>query len=514
MNIRWNRRLAFASLATALLMAGFALAQQPQGLAAFANPSTLPDLDPSTGFSSENAVMANVYETLTFYTVDSTVIPKLATGWEIAEDGLSWTFTLREGVTFHDGSPLTAAAVKASLERTIELGLGAAFIYFPVASIEVVDDLTVRFNLNYEAPMDLILSSGYAAWIMSPTAVAQEGAWFNAGNGSGTGPYTIESYSPGENLVLRAFPDYWGGWSENQFGTVVIDIIEEPTLREQMIRSGETDFTFNLPFDSYPALSRLTDVVVDRTPSFQMLYGLLNTRKAPLNNPTVRRALAYSFPYDLVTENLYGGLGNPAVGAVPSGMWGALTEGGASYDPERARHLLSEAGYPDGGFELLFTYAAGDLEEQLVGELWRADLADLGVDLQIQGLTWEAQWDLAKSDPATAQDIFTMYWWPTYITPYDFLFSMFHSEDEPFFNLSYYSNPDFDTLIDSADALSGTNREEAADRFREAQRILNGDAAAIFMVEVPDVHVIRSDIRGYINNPAYPHVVFWHDLSR
>ncbi len=486
---------------------------EPTGIASYASPSTFPDLDPSSSFSGENIAMANIYETLTFYTTDNKLEPKLATSWESSEDGLSWMFHLREGVTFHDGSPLNAKAVKGSFERTMTLGLGAAFIYSGIESIEVVDDLTVKFNLSFVAPLDLILSSGYAAYIFSPAVFDQTSDWFNAGNDGGTGPYTIKSYSPGENLVLNAYGDYWGGWQDNQFATVVFDLLEEPTLREQMIRSGETDFTYNLPFDSYASLESDADLVVDTTPSFQALYGLLNTQQAPLNDLKVRQALVYSFPYDDVVNNLYGAKGSRAMGAVPSGMWGALSESGISFDLDNAKSLLAEAGQEE-GFDLTYTYAAGDLEEQLVGELWKAELAKLNITLELQGLAWEAQWEMAQSGPEGAQDIFTMYWWPTYVTPYDFLFNMFHSEDKPFFNLGYYRNSEFDTLIDDANALSGTDKEAASAKFVQAQQMLNDDAAAVFMVETPDVHVIRSEISGYANNPAYPHVVFWHDLSR
>ncbi len=498
-------------LALALLTA-LSLAQ-PSQIGAYATDTTFPDIDPSSGFSGENIAMANIYETLTFYTADNEVVPRLATGWGVSPDSMTWFFNIREGVTFHDGTQLNAEAVKASLERTINLDLGAAFIYFPVESIEVVDEYKIQINLSYPAPMDLVLSSGYGAYIMSLEASQQDGDWFNAGNDGGTGPYTIQSYSPGENMVLTAYEGYWGGWNDNQFGTIVYDMIEEPTLREQMIRAGDADFTWNLPADSYISLETQDDLMVHRTPSFQMLYGLLNTQKAPLDNVLVRQAINAAFPYEVIRDNLYGGQGSPAFGAVPSGMWGALESGGGNYDLEKAEALLAEAGQSD-GFDLLYTYAAGDLEEQLVGELWKAELAKLNINLELQGLTWEAQWDLGLSGPEGAQDIFTMYWWPTYVTPYDFLFSMFRSEEEPFFNLGYYSNPDFDTLIDEADALSGTDKGAATALFQQAQEILNEDAAATFMIETPDVHVIRSDISGYKNNPAYPHVVFWYDLNR
>jgi len=501
------------SLLFSLLFAALTLAQ-PTNIGSFASPSTFPDIDPSSSFSGENVAMANIYETLTFYTPDNTVEPKLATSWDVGDDGLSWTFNLREGVSFHDGTPMNAEAVKASLERTISLGLGAAFIYDPVANIEIVDDLTIKLDLTYEAPMDLVLSSGYSAYIMSLEASSQEGGdWFNAGNDGGTGPYTVQSYSPGETLVLTAYEGYWGGWEEGQFGTVVFDMIEEPTLREQMIRSGDADFTYNLPSDSYASLESQEDLIVDTTPSFQMLYGLLNTQQAPLDDVRVRQAVSLAFPYDVIIDNLYGAKGSAAMGAVPSGMWGALESGSGSYDLEQAQALLVEAGQEE-GFDLSYTYAAGDLEQQLVGELWKAELAKLNINLELEGLTWEAQWEQGQSGPEGAQDIFTMYWWPTYVTPYDFLFSMFHSEEEPFFNLGYYNNPEFDTLINDANTLSGTDKAAATAKFQEAQAILNEDAAGVFMVETPDVHVIRSDINGYVNNPAYPHVVFWYDLSR
>jgi peptide/nickel transport system substrate-binding protein len=196
-------------------------------------------------------------------------------------------------------------------------------------------------------------------------------------------------------------------------------------------------------------------------------------------------------------------------------MWGHNPDlESPEFDLDRAKQLLAEAGYPDGGLTLLYTHVAEDLDEQQVGELWRAELAKIGVDLEIQGLAWEAQWDMAKTNPETAQDIFSFYWWPTYVTPYDFLFSMFHSEDEPFFNLGYYNNPEFDQLIDQANEISGTDMEQATQMFAEAQQMLIDDAAAIFIVDLPNIHVIRDNISGYVDNPAYSHVVFWYDLRR
>ncbi len=358
--------------------------------------------------------MGNVYETLTFYNApgsDEILSPKLAVSWEASEDSMTWTFNLRESVAFHDGADFIAAAVKKALDRTIDMGQGSSWIFGPIESIEVVDELVVQFTLFYPAPLDLILSAGYAAWIMSPNAAEQDSAWFNDGNAAGTGPYAIASNEPVQRMILAAYADYWGGWEDGQFDTIVYKISEDVTVLEQMIRSGDADFTYSLPFDNYGPLAQAEGLVVDVTPSFQNLLILLNNVKEPTNDPRVRLALAYAFPYGDVVASVYAGLGTQARDAIPANMWG---HGGDlyqySHDLDRARELLAKAGYADGGLSVVYTHVSSDLDEQQVGELWRDSLAEIGVDLEIRSLAWEGQWDLAINDPATAQDAFGFYW--------------------------------------------------------------------------------------------------------
>ena len=105
-------------------------------------------------------------------------------------------------------------------------------------------------------------------------------------------------------------------------------------------------------------------------------------------------------------------------------------------------------------------------------------------------------------------------WWPDYVSPISWLYGMYHSEEETLFNLGYYNNPDFDELIDTADAISSTDREEATAMFIEAQEILINDAVSIFFYDMRNTHLARADVKGYVDNPAYPHVVFVYDLSK
>jgi peptide/nickel transport system substrate-binding protein len=463
--------------------------------------------------------MANCYETLTFYNPPGSkeiLSPKLALSWSSNPDATEWTFKLRQGVKFQDGEPFNAAAVKWSIENTKQLGQGAAYIWDPVKDIQVVDDDTVKFVLSYAAAVDLIASANYAAWIYSPKAYQEKGTdWFNEGNCAGTGPYLIESYARGSKMVMTRFDDYWGGWKAGQFKKVVFDLVEDTTVRQQMIESGQADFTYDVAPDNIPAMRANTSLAVSTTPSYQNLVGLLNTVKKPFDNVVVRQAISYSFPYQAFIEGVMKDRAVQGKGPVPAAMWGHGADlPQYSYDLEKAKALLKEAGYPNGGFKMLMTYATGNMDEQQLGELWRAELKKLGIDLEVQGLNWEAQWDLAKSDPMKAQEVFVMYWWPDLMSPYSFLYSMFHSEETPNFGLAYYKNPTFDKLIEDGNQITGVDRNKAAQDFIEAQKILIEEAASLFFYDENNTHVARADIKGYVNNPAYPHVVFFYDLTR
>lgn len=518
------KTVGFAALA---LGAGVPVLRGRQAIAAdgtsiftLAYPAGFPDLDPATSFSNDGAVLANTYETLTRYIpardgAEAKVEPLLAESWQASPDGLTWTFRLRPGVKFHDGADLTAQAVKASIERTKKIGGGASFIWAPVETIETPDTATVIMRLKTAQPMDITAAAGFAAWIYSPAAIDKDNAWFNTGNSAGTGPYKIESYEPGQRAILTRNESYWGGWSEGAFDKVVFEIIEDVVLAQSKLESGEADWTFGIPYDNLESLKEHPELSVVSNPSFETLVGMYNTRRAPLDNAKVRQALSIAFPYDDVISAGTAGLGARAKGVIPPGIWGHDAEALIpATDLDKARALLAEAGIAEGGLELTLTYATGDALEALAGELWKANLEQLGITLTLQPMAWEAQWQLAKADPAAGQDIFLMYWWPTFVTPYDYLFNLFHSETAPNFNLGYYANPEFDKLIDEANTLSATDRHAAEVSFKKAQRILIDEAAAVFVVDKPNVHIIRADIKNYTDNPAYGHVTFVHELSR
>jgi peptide/nickel transport system substrate-binding protein len=487
---------------------GFARALAPAG--AFA------DLDPSSACIVEFQVLMNVYETLTVYTPPGSaaaVRSRLATDWAVADDGLTWTFHLREGATFRDGAPVDAAAVKFSIERNRALSTCAAYIYDALDSIATPDAQTVVFKLRYPAPLDLILASSIAAFILSPAAADKDGAWFNAGNDLGSGPYRIAHYAPGQRLVLEQDPNFRGGWQPDQIDRVVYELVEDPVVAEQMLAAGELDYApAGLMNDAQVAgLARQDHLRLDVTVSLSNELIFLNHLRSPTNNPLVREALVCSFPYMAVIANTWLGKGAPAHGAVPAPVWGHLPDAPARpCDPAQAKTLLAEAGYPD-GLELTFTF---DTQQRVTAELWQAALAEIGVTLKLEEVEWMLRWEKARSDPANAPEAYMISWFPDVVGPYSYLYNLFHSQEPPTFNLGFYRNPVFDALIDEGNVLSGADRDAAAEKFIAAQRLLNDEFAAIFIQDLPDPHLVAADLAGLVNNPAYNNTVFWVGVRR
>lgn len=500
-------------------LGGFYYYQLSQGpktktVAVYSYVSDFPDLDPSSAFEDEQVILANTYEDLVYFnpSLSQPLQPWLATSWNSSADGLTWTFHLRTGVTFHDGTPFNAQAVKFSINRTMTLGLGGAYIWDPVKAINVVDPYTVQILLSYPAPVPQMASSQYAAWMISPKIPANASDWFNAGHDAGTGPYMMQSYQKGFQMTLQQYPGYWKGWTGPHFNNVVFRVDRDPSVRLQSVKSGDTDLTLDIPVDLLSNIGSNTNVVVIDSKGYRNLVGSINTVKAPTNNVLVRQAISYAFPYQDVINTVWQGHARQSTGPVPSGMYGHFDDlPQYSLNLTKAQTLLTQAGYPNGGFSLLLTYTSGDLVEKAVAELYKAQLAKLNINLNIQEMTTHAKYALGRGDPSQAQNILLFYWWPTYITAYDFLFNLFHSEKTHIFNFSYYNSTQYDNMIDQASQLEGNNPTQALQMYKQAQLKLIQDAAALFIFDQDTTLICNAKIHNLNANPAYLETVFFYD---
>jgi peptide/nickel transport system substrate-binding protein len=485
-----------------------------------ANTANITTWDPIESFSTEAAYMANVYEQLLRINPPGSAeqyTPLLAESWESNADGTVWTFNLRPGVTFHDGEPMNADAVVKSLDAARERG-GASFIWWMVESIEAVDDLTVQFNLSSSAPVDLIASSLYGAWIVSPKALdaaeADDDYWAN-GVEAGTGPYFIESYVPDQEIVFQKFEEYWGGWEDDQFDTVLVQIIPEALTQQQLLESGSVDLATSLPRDNYATFMDNPDYTYFEEPSFFNYVGFFNTLRPPLDNAKVRQALSYAIPYNDIIQIGVKGLGTQSRGPVPAGVWPWSPDVNQyTYDLDKAKELLVEAGFEGGGFSLRLTYAAENATHEAYAPLIKDAYAELGVDVTIEPIAFSQQWEEAKSDPANAQDMFLLLYWPTYSDAgSDNLWSMFYYTEKPFFNLSYWNNPEFNALVDEAIGLTVSDPAASQAKYIEAMNLLVDEAPGLFFFDTKAVFIIPKHIEGFQYNLNYPFVqYFFYDL--
>src|SRR5215210_248736 len=476
--------------------------------------------DPADSYSNEVIAMQNMYQTLTRYDSETQeVVPSLASSWESNDDGTEWTFTIRDGVTFHSGRAMTSKDVKASIERTMEIGGGAAYIWGAVKSIETPDPTTVAFTLKYSSPLDLIASADYAAYIYDTEAAGDQdlAKWFADGNEAGTGPYMLDSWDQGADVELRlkAFPDYWGGWDDARYQNVIFRVVPEATTAAQLLRPGEVTWVERMNPQLWETFQDDPNVTTTTTASWQTLLAMLNTADGPLADQKVRQAVMAGIDYEGMMQALQGAA-EPLSGVVPPGLWGHPEDLYPTHDPETATSLLNEAGYgPDGeSMDLELTYLNGDSDEQLVGTLMKSNLADLNVNVDVRGMQWTAQWAKGKSSNVDErQDIFLFYWWPDYADPYSWFINLFHTEDPPFFNLSYYSNPQLDQQMEEAEKLAASDRERSTEMFGDMQSTLYDEVPSVSLYTQTYQRAMLNTFGGYVDNPAYPNLVSGYELT-
>ncbi|WP_188191878.1 ABC transporter substrate-binding protein [Nonomuraea sp. SYSU D8015] len=514
-----RRRLAAA--AALLLLAACAPAPEPPrapaGEAPFVqvrNLEVITEWDPSLSYSNELVAFQNIYETLTFWNpVTKKSAPRLATSWRASADGRTWTFNLRPGVTFHTGRPLDAEAVKASIERTMAARTGASYIWDAVSSIRAESPSTVTFTLKYPVPLDLVASSGYAAYIYDTKAAPDLGKWFKEGRDAGSGPYTVARWQKGkeEELTLKAYDKYWGGWDKPHYNMVKYRVVPDPDRAWQLLLRGEATYVERLNPRLFAKARVTPGVRTSERPSFKTAMMLFNTAEGPMKDVRVRRAIQKAVDYRGLLKDLKGA-GSRASGVIPEGLMGHVPGRTPRQDLAATERLLRRAGYGPGGrpLRLRLTYGEGDTDWRLLATRLEATLKPLNVTVESRAMTWIAQWDLGKK---RGQDIFVMYWWPDYADGYSYFGNVFHSGNPPVFNLTYLDDPGLDALLETVPELTVTDKQAAQRAYEQATRwVLDQRAAAALPWVVNYQRAYQGGIQGYVDNPAYPDVVFAYDL--
>ncbi len=465
-----------------------------------------------------------MYETLVGYRGSGTeeLEPVLAREWEISSDGLTYTFHLREGVKFHDGTDLDADAVKFSFDRAIELGHAPADIFGPVDEIAVLDMHMLQITLQYPyAPFLYTLASQVGPLVVSPTAVrehevdgdlAQE--WLHD-NAVGTGSFKFEEWIPGQQVSLARFEDYWKGWEDWQnVDRIIIKNVVEPATIRMLLEKGDLDTSVFSSQDDWPAFEANPDINLNRNATLNTLYHMVSQINEPLDDIRVREAVSLAYNAQQAIDQVFRGYAFELRGVLPSDQWGYAEDlAPHEHDLDRAADLLKEAGYPDGGFKMRYGYVEGSEPARQAAEVLQAGLSRIGVELELTPMTWPTLWS-AISDPATALDIYAFYWFPRVADPDNWLYVMFHSEmqGEAGYNCIYYENSRVDELLDAARRTP--DRDARVEMYEEIQHLIVADYAIIPVAQLDVAYPMRAWVKGYVFNPMYIGTYNFYDMYK
>ncbi|MGR3435718.1 MAG: ABC transporter substrate-binding protein [Shimia sp.] len=468
------------SATAALLIATGAVAQTDITVAIQLEP---PNLDPTGGAAQaiDSVLYANVFEGLTRFTADGAVVPALAESWEIGEDGLTYTFTLREGVTFHDGTAMDAEDVKFSLDRIgAEDSTNAQkALYAAIESVEVVDPRTVTVRLS--RPNGAMLFN--LAW-GDAVIVAPESAETLATAPIGTGPFMFDDWVQGDRIELSAYDGYWGAAPALEAAT--FRFISDPTAAFAAVMAEDVD-----AFAGFPAPENLPQFEAD--PRFQVLVGntegetilSTNNRMPPFDDPVVRQALAHAIDRQEIVDGAMFGLGTP-IGThfAPHHPDYVDLTGQTAHDPEKARRLLAEAGFANGFTTTLKlpppSYARRG------GEIVAAQLREVGIETEITNLEW-AQWlkEVFRNKDFGLTIV-------SHTEPMDI---GIYADPDYYFQ---YDNPAFRALMDELNAT--TDPEGRSALLAEAQRIVAEDHVNGFLFQLAFPTVAKAGIEGLWEN--------------
>lgn len=484
-------------LALASVSFGGAFAQETGGTLRAAFQNDWESLDPQvTSSYSSLQILNNVLETLTTFDDNLEMVPGLAESWEVSEDGLTWTFYLREGVMFSNGDELTADAVVWTYERFLdpEGGFsGSSDNIGPAETvIEAVDDYTV--TITHPTPIaisPILLGLNKATGIMHPDSVEEDGTIIAP---IGTGPFMISEVDGTSRILLERNPNYW------QEGLPYLDAVEitpipDDTVRETSLLGGEIDWVLAIAPQSYEALVANEEITVETAPQLSYDYIGFNLTREPFDDVRVRQAISYAMDREQICQAAYFGLCEALYGG-PIGSGSPWQYDYAPYesspDIEKAMELLAEAGYAD-GFEMEWLPNSQVGETVRAAQVLQAQMQQIGITSTINAPEW-AEW--LELEGNFMYDAYICSW--NGLKDADQYFYLQHTTGLVF-NFTGYSNPEYDELM--AEGRSTSDFEERYGIYEQANQILTDDAPYVFMYNKLEIRAFASNVMGFVVRP-------------
>ncbi|MFA9443910.1 ABC transporter substrate-binding protein [Egicoccus sp. AB-alg6-2] len=445
-------------------------------------PDQLNPLTTTSGFAF--TIFENVYDTLVQPGDDLTMEPALAESWETSDDLLTWVFTLREGVTFHDGSTLDAQDVVATYEYIAEEG--ANNWRLTGMSFEATDDATVTVNLEQPAPNILEQLGGFKGMAIVPAEQIEAGTLGD--EVIGTGPFQLTS-SGADVIELQAFDDYWG--EGPHLDGIEFRIIPDEGVKLTNLETGEVDWIDSVPPEQVVDLENGDDVVIGRVAGLDYWYMALNHDREPFDQVEVRRAIAFALNPEDIAEATHFEAATPTETAIPEGSFWHHDYTPFGHDPEEAQRLLDEAGVEGLSIDLMVSNEHP--ESVTAAQVIESQLGEVGIDVQIRTedfTTWLADQGAGDFDAF-------MLGWLRNLDPDDFYYAQHHSEGGS--NFQGFSDPEVDRLLDEGRAeLDDDARKEIYD---QAAELIVDQASYIYFYNPDVIQAWSHDVSDYDVRP-------------
>jgi len=509
-----KRHFLFVSLLIAALLVTVTPAAGQDNELTFGLSFTVDTLDPgATTFSGVEIIDGHVFDTLVKQQPLGVFHPALATEWTINEDATEYTFKLREDVTFHDGTPFNAEAVKFTFDRIVDPDLNSqmAFSFLgPYQESEVIDEftITVRFSSPNAAFLDGLSHPQLGP--VSPTAVEALGEDWGFAGIVGTGPFMFESFTPDSEVVLVRNPDYnWG--TEEVFGRtgpadldrLTFKLITEPTTRLAALESGEVDMIDDVPALDVERLDASDEFVVQQFEQAGHGFSLMfNFEKSPTDELAVRQAIAQSIDIEAMQEFVYEGLGMKACSALTSVMfaWTDTYCEQITFDPEAAGQILDAAGWEmneetgirerDGEPLVIAHHSPARPLNEATAQFIQEDLAAIGIDFQLNLADIAAYLEVVRAGEHNTQQ-----WWDTQTDPDGVFRTLFHSSNaNGGTNRNRYRDEEMDMLIDLAVGIS--DQEERADVYAQIQDKIAAEVIMVFFNDPVVLFASTPEVEG------------------
>ncbi|MBW3619809.1 MAG: ABC transporter substrate-binding protein, partial [Actinobacteria bacterium] len=427
-------------------------------------------LDPhKTSSSFAFKVLENVYDTLVQPGEDLQMEPALASDWEISEDLLTWTFTLEEGVTFHNGSEFTAEDVKASYDRIIDEELNNAYRFESIEEVRAVDDHTVEIALSRPTP-NLLTQIGAFKGMAILDADDIEGGFDFEQEANGTGPFTLESFTSGQGIELAAFDDYRRE-DLPHLDAVDFRFIPEESVKLTNLQSGDVDWIDTVAPERVEQLEQDDQIEVGRVAGNDYWYMATNIEREPFSDVNVRRAIAFALDPAKIARAARLDAATPNETAIPETSFWYHEYAPYGQDVEQAQQLMEEAGQGDGfSMDLMVTNEFPETVD--AAQAIAAQLSEIGIQVEIRTLdfsTWLAEQGEGNFDSF-------MLGWLGNIDPDDFYYAQHHSEGG--FNFHGYDNPEVDELL--TEARRETDQDARKALYDQAAELIVDDASYIY----------------------------------